>query len=74
MEIVDDVVTLSSKWYVLRNGWGTRIIYEGESFVTRESEILEGWVNLYQAGSYQATIPKSELRLNFRRSWAGDVS
>jgi hypothetical protein len=59
---------------VLRNGYRASVIYEGESFVTRESEILEGWINLYQHGILKATIPKSELKREFRRSWSGDMS
>jgi len=69
-----DNIVLTSKWYILRNGRATRVIYEGEKFITKESEVLEGWVNLYQNGVHQATVPKAEIKREFKSYGTGNNS
>jgi hypothetical protein len=57
---------VTSRWYCLRCGHKSLILYEKDLVEFKSSKILEGWFDIYIDEKYNGTIPEQEFRMNFR--------
>ena len=57
---------MTSRWYALRCGYKTVILYENQLVEFKRSKILEPWIDIYIDGNYNGTISLSDFKLNFR--------
>jgi len=57
---------VTSRWYCVRSGYSTFILYEGDQVGFKYSSILEGWFDIFIENQYKGTIPENEFRMNFR--------
>lgn len=56
---------VTSRWYYLRSGHGSVLLYENDFVNFKYSRILEDWIDVYIDGQYKGTIPEAEFKNNF---------
>lgn len=59
-------IKISARYFILRSGQKTKILYENQQVHFKSSKILEGWIDIFVEGEYSGTIPYSEFKINFK--------
>ena len=57
---------VSSRWYILKCGYGTKVLYEDDRVHFKYSKVLEEWIDIFIDDKYSGTIPVSEFKREFR--------